>query len=261
MSSKDSINKEEWRNWYDDLAAKVEALSTQSSSSGEISSTYSDGDHSDRVWQDLRATQDTNTRIVTDVDLLMKEVRDLKEKNAVMYKALMALQSDNKQLRQEMNIFQGSGGRVKDTSPHTGMLESQIKALERDIDCLKVEVRTLRSDAETGIKNLKSKVATLETRKDTETSVNADDSTPLHVQLSYPHCVGGSLFTLKTGSCDQDRGGGGGYKKLHRGVGCDGCDGKVRGIRHKCKVCFDYDLCEDCFAKKKHSHHPMLAIR
>jgi hypothetical protein len=34
----------------------------------------------------------------TDVDLLRKETADLRTKNAAMYKALMALQADNKQV-------------------------------------------------------------------------------------------------------------------------------------------------------------------
>ena len=38
----------------------------------------------------------------------------------------------------------------------------------------------------------------------------------------------------------------------HRGVTCRGCGaGPVRGIRHKCVECLDYDLCEDCLSSPK----------
>lgn len=47
---------------------------------------------------------------------------------------------------------------------------------------------------------------------------------------------------------------------LHIGVTCDGCEGPVVGIRYKCCVCPDYDLCEVCEGKGKHSEHDMFKI-
>ncbi|XP_046372018.1 sequestosome-1-like [Haliotis rufescens] len=47
---------------------------------------------------------------------------------------------------------------------------------------------------------------------------------------------------------------------LHPNVVCDGCEGAVRGIRYKCCVCPDYDLCSQCEAKKIHSEHDMFKI-
>lgn len=42
---------------------------------------------------------------------------------------------------------------------------------------------------------------------------------------------------------------------IHGGVGCDGCQGPVIGLRFKCTVCPDYDLCGSCESKGLHSEH------
>lgn len=47
---------------------------------------------------------------------------------------------------------------------------------------------------------------------------------------------------------------------VHPGVRCDGCQGPVRGIRYKCTVCPDYDLCVQCKPNGVHSHHMMRDI-
>ena len=47
---------------------------------------------------------------------------------------------------------------------------------------------------------------------------------------------------------------------LHRGVTCDGCEGEVRGLRYKCVICPDYDLCSKCMDTGMHSEHEMLMI-
>lgn len=49
-------------------------------------------------------------------------------------------------------------------------------------------------------------------------------------------------------------------KPFHEGVTCDGCEGPVYGIRYKCCVCPDYDLCEGCEGKSMHNHHDMYKI-
>lgn len=47
----------------------------------------------------------------------------------------------------------------------------------------------------------------------------------------------------------------------HEGIVCDGCDtNPITGIRYKCSVNPDYDLCEKCEQDKKHPY-PLLKIR
>jgi len=47
----------------------------------------------------------------------------------------------------------------------------------------------------------------------------------------------------------------------HFGVVCDGCQGSIFGVRFKCSVCPDYDLCTKCEEKKVHDEsHPLLKI-
>lgn len=47
---------------------------------------------------------------------------------------------------------------------------------------------------------------------------------------------------------------------FHPGVTCDGCEGPIFGLRYKCCVCDDYDLCSCCEGKGMHSEHDMYKI-
>lgn len=46
----------------------------------------------------------------------------------------------------------------------------------------------------------------------------------------------------------------------HIGVVCDGCGCGIYGIRFKCLVCPDYDLCSSCEKQGKHVDHNMVTI-
>jgi len=54
-----------------------------------------------------------------------------------------------------------------------------------------------------------------------------------------------------------------GEQVKHEGITCDGCNQGVYGIRYKCTVCHDYDLCSQCEKKGEQVHstsHPLLKI-
>jgi len=53
-----------------------------------------------------------------------------------------------------------------------------------------------------------------------------------------------------------------GGEAIHYRVKCDGCGvAPIRGIRYKCGVCSDYDLCEKCEASQQHDpQHILLKI-
>jgi len=50
---------------------------------------------------------------------------------------------------------------------------------------------------------------------------------------------------------------------IHNNVACDGCGmSPIKGIRFKCSVCPDFDLCSKCEVSSDHStQHPLLKIR
>ena len=50
--------------------------------------------------------------------------------------------------------------------------------------------------------------------------------------------------------------------QVHQSIECDAC-GKnpIQGVRFKCAICPDYDLCEDCEKKGVHPEHAMIKIR
>jgi hypothetical protein len=50
-------------------------------------------------------------------------------------------------------------------------------------------------------------------------------------------------------------------KAVHRWVTCDGCQmAPIVGIRYKCKICPDFDFCENCKGKVQHPHQDFDTI-
>ena len=47
----------------------------------------------------------------------------------------------------------------------------------------------------------------------------------------------------------------------HVGVVCDSCNSEIYGVRYKCLVCADYDLCSSCEKNGEHVDHNMVTIR
>ncbi|XP_067663578.1 sequestosome-1-like isoform X2 [Haliotis asinina] len=48
-----------------------------------------------------------------------------------------------------------------------------------------------------------------------------------------------------------------GSGELHPDIICDGCEGAMYGVRYKCLVCPDYDLCSQCEDQNTHPLHDM----
>jgi len=48
---------------------------------------------------------------------------------------------------------------------------------------------------------------------------------------------------------------------IHIGIICDGCEkSPIKGTRYKCLSCPNFDLCDDCQLKGKHSEHNMMKL-
>ncbi|KIJ42068.1 hypothetical protein M422DRAFT_780073 [Sphaerobolus stellatus SS14] len=48
---------------------------------------------------------------------------------------------------------------------------------------------------------------------------------------------------------------------VHREVVCDVCGWQhIEGVRYKCNVCDNYDLCESCYANNRHMSHTFMGI-
>ncbi|KAF9283773.1 hypothetical protein BGZ68_005098 [Mortierella alpina] len=48
---------------------------------------------------------------------------------------------------------------------------------------------------------------------------------------------------------------------VHQNVFCDNCLLTIRGVRHKCKDCDNFDLCQNCLGPAAHKHHPHHTFR
>ena len=183
MAAKDISNNAEWKVWYEELASKVDNLSTIFSRN-EISNPGCAGQDTQSIWQDMRNAQDLSIQLTTDFDLLRKEMADLKEKNAMMYMALMSLQRDKTQLREDMRALQQRDDQQKQDGQRNlcclpdeqfqtklttlqktiNKLEEEIKSLRTENAELRFDVSRLKTETETESETLKSQVGKLETQ-------------------------------------------------------------------------------------------------
>ena len=51
------------------------------------------------------------------------------------------------------------------------------------------------------------------------------------------------------------------YSGIHHGISCNGCGANpISGVRFKCQECYEFDVCERCFARCIHREHRMERI-
>ncbi|KAF9950788.1 hypothetical protein BGZ72_007595 [Mortierella alpina] len=48
---------------------------------------------------------------------------------------------------------------------------------------------------------------------------------------------------------------------VHQNVFCDNCLVTIKGMRHKCRDCDNFDLCQNCLGPAAHKHHPHHTFR
>ena len=50
-------------------------------------------------------------------------------------------------------------------------------------------------------------------------------------------------------------------QEIHKGVQCDGCGmSPLMGLRNKCLLCPDFDLCQTCRMNSLHPHKEMTVL-
>ena len=70
-----------------------------------------------------------------------------------------------------------------------------------------------------------------------------------------------AVFRLYIRKNDDNTSGNTSSGTVHPNIICDGCQQHVIGVRYKCMVCPDYDLCGTCEGQGKHSDHHMIRLR
>ncbi|XP_018569323.1 ZZ-type zinc finger-containing protein P35G2.11c-like [Anoplophora glabripennis] len=79
---------------------------------------------------------------------------------------------------------------------------------------------------------------------------NKHDLSHRFSRIDSLNCVGIDLIPRSTSRSNQKQ------DSVHRRIQCDECNiFNIRGIRYKCNICRNYDLCERCYNANKHDVH------
>lgn len=135
-----------------------------------------------------------------------------------------------------------------------GLLVDRLQAAYGDLLPNKNEIRCYWLDEENELVGF-STDAELQYAIDLQTAIRV--SSPMSMSQAAPSAVFKVYVMRRSAKQAHDNQS---EPQIHLGVICDGCQGPIYGIRYKCSVCPDYDLCGECEAKALHREHPLTKI-